>query len=285
MLYILIILLILLIVVWLFVKWKRLKLDCVTMVTGGVKTGKSTLCVHLAIREYKKVHRKWWFQHYILMRKDVEEPLLYSNIPLTCPYVPLTHALISRKERFRYKSIVYICEASLIADSMTYKDDLLNENIDLFIRLFGHMTRGGKCFVDTQSVNSLHYGFKKNVSRNLYIYHLTKWIPFVLVFKVRELFYSDDNSVINVSSTDIEDDMKYLIISKRVWKKFDCYAYSVFTDKNRVEDNEWSKDNKRDLKVRDLVSFRDFKTIKNDYIDYQKESEVILKNENKKNKN
>ena len=117
-------------------------------------------------------------------------------------------------------------------------------------------------FVDTQSVNSLHYGFKKNVSRNLYIYHLTKWIPFFLVFKVRELFYSDDNSVINVSNTDMEDDMKYLLISKKVWKKFDCYAYSSFTDNCNVVTNECDRDNKRDLKVYDLVSFRNFKTIK-----------------------
>ena len=38
--------------------FKHLKLDNVTMITGGVKTGKSTLGVYLSLKTYKKVLRQ-----------------------------------------------------------------------------------------------------------------------------------------------------------------------------------------------------------------------------------
>lgn len=259
---------IILIIATVFLVWflafkiKKLKLDCVTLVTGGVKTGKTTLSVLLAIKKYKKNHRKWWFKRYILMRRNEEEPLLYSNIPLTCEYVPVTQEMIERKVRLNYKSVMYLCETSLIADSMSFKDDLLNERMSLFIKLFGHETRGGSLFLDTQAVGDNHYAVKRCISRNLYIYHLTKWIPFFLVFKVRELYYSEDNSTINVISEDLEESMKTIICRKKVWKKFDCYAYSIFTDSCPTENNIEEEDHGRDLKVRELVTFKKYKTIK-----------------------
>lgn len=261
---IIIILLIIAIILVLFIsfKIKKLKLDCVSLITGGVKTGKTTLSVHLAIKKYKKNHRIWWFKHYILMNKSVEEPLLYSNIPLTCEYVPVTQEMLERKERINYKSVMYLCETSLIADSMSYKDEELNERLTLFIKLFGHETHGGSLFLDTQAVADNHYAVKRCISRNLYIYHLTKWIPFFLVFKVRELYYSEDNSTINVVDSDLEDSMKLVIFTKRVWKKFDCYAYSSFTDNLNSNTNLEKDDKKRNLKVNNLVSFKKYKTLK-----------------------
>lgn len=241
-------------------KVKRLKLDCVSLITGGVKTGKTTLSVHLAIKKYKKNHRKWWIKH--LFKRNIEEPLLYSNIPLTCEYVPVTQAMLERTERINYKSVMYLCETSLIADSMSFKDDLLNERLSLFIKLYGHETHGGSLFLDTQAVSDNHYAVKRCISRNLYIYHLTKWIPFFLVFRVRELYYSEDNSTINVVSEDLEDSMKLVICSKRVWKKFDCYAYSVFTDNCPVNTDLELENKKRDLKVNNLVTFKKYKTLK-----------------------
>lgn len=258
--------LILIFVVWLvwFVafKVKRLKLDCVSLITGGVKTGKTTLSVHLAIKKWKSNHRKWWLKRYLLNRKNEEEPLLYSNIPLTIEYVPVTQEMLERKQRLNYKSVMYLCETSLIADSMSFKDELLNERLSLFIKLYGHETRGGSLFLDTQAVSDNHYAVKRCISRNLYIYHLTKWIPFFLVFKVRELYYSEDNSTINVVEEDLEDSMKLVICSKRVWKKFDCYAYSVFTD-DCPRDCEIEPYNpQRNLKVNGLVTFKKYKTLK-----------------------
>lgn len=241
---------------------KKLKLNCVTMINGGPKTGKSTLVVTLAIKQYKKNLRKYRIRKYLLFRWFLEKPLLYSNIPLTIPYVPLTEDLILRKKRFRYGSVVILIEASLVADSQMYKDGLLNEQISLFIKLYGHETMGGSMYIDTQSVEDNHYAIKRCLDKYLYIHHLTKWVPFILIFKVREMAYSSDNqTAVNVFNEDIEDSMKTLICTKKVWKIFDAYCYSVFTDDLEVVDNVLPKDKKRCLKAPNLVTFKNYATL------------------------
>ena len=278
---IILILLFIFLIFFLSTRIKRLKLDCVSLITGGVKTGKSTLSVHLAIKKYKKNHRVWWFKRYILMNRNVEEPLLYSNIPLTCEYVPVTQDMLERKVRLNYKSVMYLCEMSLIADSMCFKDELLNEQLTLFIKLYGHETHGGALFIDTQSVLDNHFAVKRCISRNLYIYHLIKWIPFLLVFKVRELYYSEDNSTINVIEEDLEDSMKLVICTKSVWKKFDCYAYSIFTDHCPNECEILNENKKRNLKVNQLVTFKKYQTLNLE----NNEKKGDEKNNEKKTKN
>ena len=75
------------IIVFIFVrrKIKVLRIPSVYLVTGAVKTGKSLLSVHLAIKQYKKNKRKWFFKKVlctILHRDAPLKPMLYSNIPL-----------------------------------------------------------------------------------------------------------------------------------------------------------------------------------------------------------
>ena len=227
-----------LVLVLLFVKIKRLKVECVILVNGAVKTGKSTLSVHLAHKHYKKNLRKYYIKK--LFKKDVEKPLFYSNIPLKFDYVSLTNEILTRTKRIPYGSVTYIGEFSLVADNMFYKTGsaLQNESLMLFMKLYGHETGGsGKLFIDTQAVGDLPVNVRRCLSRYLYIERCIKWIPFLLVFKVRELMFSEDNSSINTFSSDIEDNCKTLIISKRIWKKFDYCCYSTFTDHLPVEDN------------------------------------------------
>ena len=88
-------------------KFKTPKCGALMLITGGVKCGKSTLAVATAINEYKSRLRKTkirnFFGHLFHSKtyKDIEEPLLYSNIPLSVPYVPLTLDLLLRKRSFR----------------------------------------------------------------------------------------------------------------------------------------------------------------------------------------
>ena len=122
------------------------KIACVSLTTGGVKSGKSTFSVYLAISTYKRIHRRWKVRKVFqtLFNKPIdEEPLLYSNIPLSVPYVPITLDLLQRKVRPRYGSVAYVNEASLLCDQMLFKDDELNERLTLFNKLFGHETCGG----------------------------------------------------------------------------------------------------------------------------------------------
>lgn len=240
------------------------KIACVSLTTGGVKSGKSTFSVHLAISTYKRIHRQWKVRKFFqtLFNKPIsEEPLLYSNIPLAVPYVPITLELLERKIRPRYGSVAYVNEASLLCDQMLYKDEELNERLTLFNKLFGHETCGGYLVYDTQCIGDVHYAVKRSLSNYFYIHHLEKRIPFFLVAKVREERYSDDKgTVTNTYGEDVEENLKTVLIPKSVWKKFDAYCFSVLTDDLPVSADVRDT---TDLKARDIVSFRQFKTIMN----------------------
>lgn len=239
------------------------KIACVSLTTGGVKSGKSTFSVYLAISTYKRIHRRWKVRKVFqtLFNKPIdEEPLLYSNIPLSVPYVPITLELLQRKIRPRYGSVAYVNEASLLCDQMLFKDDELNERLTLFNKLFGHETCGGYLVYDTQCIGDVHYAVKRSLSNYFYVHHLEKRIPFFLVAKVREERYSDDKGTItNTYSEDVEENLKTVIIPKSVWKKFDAYCFSVLTDSLPVSDSVIK--GTTDLKAHDIVSFRKFKTI------------------------
>ena len=107
------------------------KLGSLCLVTGGVKSGKSTLSVYLAIRSWKRERFRWnvlnLFRRVFKFIPQTEEPLLYSNVPLAgVPYVELTEDLLLRRKRFNYRSTIYIQEASLVADSMIVLDQDIN---------------------------------------------------------------------------------------------------------------------------------------------------------------
>lgn len=241
-------------------KFKVPKLNSLVMVTGGVKCGKSTLSVHMAIKTYKRNLRSVKLKNFfrkLMKREQIELPLLYSNVPLAINYVPITRAMLLRKERFVFGSVVYLQEASLVADSQLIKDKELNNELLLFFKLFGHESKGGTCIVDTQCIGDVHYSLKRSLSEYYYVHHLVKWLPFFLVAYVVEDRYSDDGTVITTESKDTEDNLKRVLIPKKTWKYFDCYSYSVLTDDLPVNQNRVYNNLKtQDLKAYNIVSFR-----------------------------
>lgn len=254
--------LILLIIAFIFISknMKSLKIGSLALVTGGVKTGKSTLGCYLAIKEYKKARLRYRVRK-LLGFKD-EEPLFYSNIPIKVNhFVPIDKDYLLRKKRFNYGSVIFIDEASLVADSQLIKDNLINEQLLLFNKLIGHETHGGKLIYNTQSIQDCHYSIKRCVDRYFYVYKMIKWLPFFIVMKVQETRYSEDSSVAIVNQdTDLEDMTKTCIIPKSVWKKFDRYAFSILTDNNLTTcKNDVVNGNKfKSLKQPDVHSFRNY---------------------------
>lgn len=245
----------LIIICWAMWKLKILKCGNVILVTGGVKTGKTTMSVRLVYKLWKKSCNKVKFynrfvRHFKKDKSKKDMPLIYSNIPLSVPFAPLTYDLIYRRSRFVYGSVVYFCEASMLAGSMDFKDDDLNECLQLLVKLIAHETKGGYMVFDTQSVLDLHYGIKRNVSSYFYIHHKTS-IPFFLILQVRELVFMDNTS--NDFNEDVEETLKTMIVPKRTWKLFDCYCYSALTDHLPVEDVTL---NVKDLKARDILTFK-----------------------------
>lgn len=253
------ILVIVAIVLYLVLKYfKTLKIGSLSLVSGGVKTGKTTLAVYLATREYKKAKLRWFVRK--LFGKKEEEPLLYSNIPLKCKHVLLDKDYLLRNKRFNYKSVILISEASLFADSQLIRDKDINEQLLLFNKLIGHETKGGVLIYDTQQIQDCHYSIKRSLSSYFYIHHIIKWIPFFIVAYVKEYRYSEDNSVIGTEIEDIEDTLKRVFVPKSVWRKFDCYCYSILTDD--LVSKPDVIDSPATLKAETIPSFRDFKDLK-----------------------
>lgn len=247
--------LIVFIYIWIRRKFKFPIVGSMACVTGGVKSGKSTFSFALAYSEYKRVRRKVAIVNFFrkIMRKPLlEKPLFYSTIPVGIPHVLLTKELLLREKRFAYKSVIWVDEASLTADSMCYKDLDVNDRLLLFNKLIAHETKGGLIVYNTQSISDLHYAVKRCLSETFYVHHTCKWIPFFLICTVREERYSEDGTVMNNYQEDVEESLKRVIIPKSVWKKFDCYAYSVMTDNLEVENNVVSADS---LKAIRLTSF------------------------------
>ncbi len=245
--------------------FKSITVPCVSLVTGAPKTGKSTLSVYLAVKEYqKRLHsvKIANFFRKLLHKPLLIEPLLYSNIPLNVKYgyVPITNDLLIGKTKFVEGSVAYIGEVSLVADSQSYRDQSLNEQLLLFNKLFGHRV-GGKLFYDTQCINDTHYSIKRCLSNYIYILKMRKCLilPYIIMY-VREERYSDDNSTINNYDSDVEDSVKKILVPKSVWKIFD---YRCYRDLNNYQSlHEESKVvHTQNLVAHDIVSFKKYNTL------------------------
>lgn len=244
-------------------KLKILKLPNVFLITGAVKTGKSALSVHLGIKQYRKNVFKWWlgkgfyWLRYHTLNDYPLKPMLYSNIPLGTMHNRLTKEIIYRQVKIPKKSVVIIDEASLFADSQLIKDKNINNALTLFSKLFGHETYGGMLIYNSQAISDLHYAIKRACGRYIYIYESTKY-PFITIAKVREMVYSDDTSVVNDVSQDLELSMRTMVYFNRVYKKYDAYCYSVLTDHLMIQVDYDYKFDKKDLKAREIVSFNPY---------------------------
>ena len=259
------------VLVWLFNRFFKIpKCGNLILITGGVKTGKSTLSVRMVKKLIRKQRRKVWIYNHILrpplrhipklgkrFAEKKDRPLVYSNIPLRMKYVPVSKDLLLRKTRFVYGSVIYLCESSLVADSMSFKDELMNEQLLLFNKLIGHETKGGYLVYDTQSVSDNHYAIKRCLNSYFYIHHKIV-VPFFVILYVREMAFSDDGAAINSVNEDLEETLKRVIVPKSTWKLFDCYCYSILTDDLPIENEERVAVT---LKADDIVSFKNYVTL------------------------
>lgn len=248
---------------WFNKHFKRITMPNVFLITGAVKTGKTLLSVHLARKELRSARLKYYLKSFFLRcfgRAVPQKPMLYTNIPLAkTDYNIVTMDILTCKVRIPDNSIVLLDEASLIADSMMFKDKKINARLMRFVKLFAHYTHGGKLIIDTQSISDLHFSFKRCLNNYLYIYSRQK-MPFVTIMSVREMLYSDDGSMVNNSSEDIELSMRKVVIFNGTYGLYDCYCYSIFTDDLpmyvKYDCKQLTKDD--DLKAYQLVSFQDF---------------------------
>ena len=219
--------------------FKILKVPSVCLITGGVKTGKSLLSVYLSIKDYKRRHRKWWLLTHLL-KKDMEEPLYYTNVFITfgnrkrkkkhrldhnIRVIKLEHLL--REYRFNYKSVIYIQESSLMSDNMDFNNQPRNVDLSLYNKLIAHETRGGALYYDTQSVLDNHYSMKRVCSTYFFIQKNLNFLLFHVLY-VREMINTENG--VNNFTDDVDTTTRKVLIPFWYHNKYDRYEFSYLTD-------------------------------------------------------
>lgn len=250
-----------------FSKFKLPKIGAITLFTGGVKTGKSAVSLYFAIKTFKRVHRRWKISCFIVkiinfflpkskQKAFPEEPLFYSTIPICgIKYNQITREHFLRQVRFNFKSVLFIDEASLVADSTLIKDQKVNLELLTFFKLFGHSTHGGTCIINTHCITDLHFAIKRTTSEYFYIHSLSNYF-FFLVANCREERYSEDGTDLNVFTEDVEKSLVKVFLSRKIFKKYDCYAFSYLTDHLALKNLTYYKTKYDSLKANQIPSFR-----------------------------
>lgn len=265
---------------WLSRKLKRLRLPNVVFISGAPKTGKSALCLTLARRRYRSNLIKWYLGKPIfkflchILRKEKQyplKPMFYSNIPLGFKHNRITKEMLHLEVKVPKKSVFFIDEVSLLADSMMFKNDKLNLDLLLFFKTIGHTTYGGSVFMNSQCVGDVHYSIKRVLGSYLYV-HDTRKYPFFSICSCREMIFSDDSQVANNVMEDLDLSMRKVFFFNRIYKKYDCFCYSTLTDKRLYKVNYDYEFDKKNLKAYDIVSFNVRlepvnKQLQNDYFD------------------
>lgn len=265
-----IIILLIISVFWIYKgNFKKITIQTINLITGAPKTGKSLLCADLVTRTYKKIHRQWWIATHIF-RKDIEEPLFYTNVlfsfkniknrDISEEYKRKSHRLdknirvletdvLKRQKRIAYKSVVYIQESSLTSDNQDYNDNVINVLQSLFNKLFGHESKGGYLFYDTQNVLDNHYAIKRCTSSYLWIQKSLN-LFFFRVLYVREMINGDSMSA---TSNNFNEDCDFTTRKYIVWrwnyKKYDRYYFSYMTDNLPLSDIQY------DHTKKEVISF------------------------------
>lgn len=253
--FIVIIILSIIALLWVYFAFIRLPIGCATMVNGGIKTGKTLLLVDKAIREVKKRRLLWFLFPW---KRKGPCPVLYSNIPIKYKhFVFLTEDVLKRDVKQIPKNVTLINEMSLVANSMNYKDDTLNVNLEFFIKLFGHATKGGCLLIDTQALGDNHFAIKRSIDSTLWIERLINIpvLPFVIQ-RIRRMVVCNENTTNTIG--DATEDLYTHIVWKSVFKKYDCYAYSYLTDNLPLYADEVDLSKDTDLKPYYIASFRKF---------------------------
>lgn len=253
----------------LYKKFATLPDNAIVMVNGGLGAGKSQFTIGSGYREYRQRIRTWKLRKILFPWKTFEKPVICSNVPLNCEYVPLTKDILERKKRLPYGSVVSIDEFSLVADSMSFKE-INNTTLMLFIKLFRQSTKGGIMFVNTQALSDCHYAMKRCVNSYIWIFKRKK-ILFWILFKIR-VFTINDETTMNIVEN--VDETRWYFLTTKVFKLYDTYAYSGLTDSLPVVDHTINGKTLADLKIHNYNEIAS-------YIDYERE---VVNNEKKKRK-
>lgn len=221
-----------------------IKHETVQLYTGGLGTGKSLLSVRKAIRLYKLNTRKVKIYNIFHRKKKRTLPRLYSNIPIKYKGKIISRhpspSILTGETRMVEKSILFIDELSIFCNQWeNQRNNSKIKDLEDFITLFRHYTKGGYLIINTQNINKVNHNIRYCIDKCIDCYHFYK-ILFLGVVKIREIDLSCD--VVNVNESFKEDNTKRVfIILTRKTRYYDTFAYSDLY--NPIKDDDSTIDN------------------------------------------
>lgn len=209
------------------------KYDSVLLYTGGLGSGKSLVSSGMATRLLRKNRAKVRWHNFKQRFKRRSQrnykplPLLYSSIPIR----------ISKKEWSTIldpetlllgkgvveKSVIFIDEVSLYIDQMTTKY-VNSDNLEEFITLARHYTKGGYVVLNSQSSNKCNFHIRYCVNNIINLFDFNKFL-FLYWVKVRNISNAEDITTIEEGNK--EDNYSVLFGLLPIFtKRYDTYCYS-----------------------------------------------------------
>jgi hypothetical protein len=123
-----------------------------------------------------------------------------------------------------------------MADNMDFNNVDKNIELSLWTKLIAHETRGGKVYIDTQSILDLHYAFKRVLSSYIFIQKRVDFWFFAIVW-VREMINTENGN--NNFTADVDESTKKVFLPRWWYKRYDRYEFSYFTDDLRKSNGEF----------------------------------------------
>ena len=204
-----------------------LKIDNTMMFTGAPGTGKTNEMITMALKLYRRTKRKVKWAN-ILFRKNWEQPVLYSNMPIRISKkewstdLKIEHLLLT--ERQNHRSITVITEIGKVASQYDWNNLNVQDNLNDYISLYRHYTLGGYFLCDDQSSDNVAVNIRRRLGTVINMLHFRKlWILYWV--KMRNITISEDIKTIEDDSA--ETNMRWRIgLFPLFRKKYDTYAFS-----------------------------------------------------------
>ena len=260
-----IILIIIAVILYKVLKPYFIKYDTTLLFCGGVGSGKSLNSVKTAVKLYKKNHsiwtlKKWWFNFINFFRTkknkkvfNIEEPLLYSNIPVRIS--KKKQSIVLKKEhltldlRINQKSIVFIDEISQVVNQYNWNNDIVLNNLEPFIRYFRHFI-GGYLICNSQAESELVKQIRSKLNSYYWCFNFQKFLFFF--YRVRILHSQISENNVSISTDFIENNTRwtYGLMPRKL---YNTRAFKHIYDNVKTTDNkEW---NATDLTTNYILTF------------------------------
>lgn len=257
----LIILIIVIIIGVIIIKnYKKLRIDVITLYTGGLGSGKTYNSFANVIRILRKIY-------FLNFRFKNEQYVIYSTIPFgkidengnhfikifyhKIYVYNLNKRILLLQERLpQNKVILVIDEISQFCSQFDYKNENILGSINEFFRLFRHYTNGkGYIFCNDQCSQNIIWCVRRRIN---YTYNMLSTIKVKLlpiwISEYRKILISDEvKSVLDVKDSTNEDEIKKCIYFNKVHKLYDtcCYSNRYYAIKDLFNNEQFTEKYKK----------------------------------------